>query len=72
MLNCRVPEGTKKNYHLITICQKADEAMPHFESRTLIKKYLCDFGYKLNRRNFADILERVIIAAVFPYWYESE
>jgi len=28
--------------------------------------------YKLNRRNSFDLFERVVIAAVFPYWYNCE
>ncbi|MEI7661285.1 MAG: IS1595 family transposase [Bacteroidota bacterium] len=43
----------------------------HKMSSDYLQNYLDEFAYKLNRRNFADLFERVIIAAVFPYWYES-
>ena len=43
----------------------------HKMSSDYLQNYLNEFAYKLNRRNFADLFERVIIAAVFPYWYES-
>ncbi len=43
----------------------------HKMSSNYLQNYLNEFTYKLNRRNFADLFERVIIAAVFPYWYES-
>ncbi|MEI6684199.1 MAG: IS1595 family transposase [Bacteroidota bacterium] len=43
----------------------------HKISSDYLQNYLDEFAYKLNRRNFADLFERVIIAAVFPYWYES-
>jgi len=43
----------------------------HKMSSNHLQNYLNEFVYKLNRRNFADLFERVIIAAVFPYWYES-
>jgi transposase-like protein len=43
----------------------------HKMSSDYLQNYLNEFTYKLNRRNFADLFERVIIAAVFPYWYES-
>jgi len=43
----------------------------HKMSSDYLQNYLNEFTYKLNRRNFADLFERVIIASVFPYWYES-
>jgi hypothetical protein len=43
----------------------------HKMSSDNLQNYLNEFVYNLNRRNFADLSERVIIAAVFPYWYES-
>ncbi len=43
----------------------------HKMSSDYLQNYLNEFTYKLNRRNFADLFQRVIIAAVFPYWYES-
>lgn len=43
----------------------------HKMSSDYLQNYLNEFAYKLNRRNFADLFERVIIAAVFPYWYKS-
>ena len=43
----------------------------HKMSSDYLQNYLNEFAYKLNRRNFADLFERVIIASVFPYWYES-
>ena len=42
----------------------------HKMSSDHLQNYLSEFAYKLNRRNFADLFERVIIAAVFPYWYK--
>lgn len=41
----------------------------HKMSSDYLQNYLNEFDYKLNRRNFADLFERVIIAAVFPNWY---
>jgi len=43
----------------------------HKMSSDYLQNYLNEFTYKLNRRNFADLFERVIKAAVFPYWEES-
>jgi transposase-like protein len=43
----------------------------HKMSSVNLQNYLNEFVYKMNRRNFADLFERGIIAAVFPYWYES-
>ena len=43
----------------------------HKMSSDYLQNYLNEFIYKLNRRNFADLFERVFIAVVFPYWYES-
>ncbi|MBP8041746.1 MAG: IS1595 family transposase, partial [Bacteroidales bacterium] len=37
-----------------------------------LQNYLNEFIYKLNRRFNGDLFERVIIAAVFPYWYKSD
>jgi len=42
----------------------------HKMSSDHLQNYLSEFAYKLNRRNFTDLFERVIIAAVFPYWYK--
>jgi hypothetical protein len=44
----------------------------HKISSDNIQNYLNEFAYKQNRRNFAYKFERVIIAVVFPYWYECE
>ena len=43
----------------------------HKMSSDYLQNYLNEFAYKLNRRHFADLFEMVIIATVFPYWYES-
>jgi len=37
-----------------------------------LQNYIDEFMYKLNRRNSFDLFERVVIAAVFPYWYNCE
>ena len=44
----------------------------HKMSSDYLQNYLNEFTYKLNRRNSEDLFGRVIIAAVFPYWYESD
>jgi transposase-like protein len=41
----------------------------HQISSNYLQNYLNEFNYKLNRRFSRDLFERVIIAAVFPYWY---
>jgi transposase-like protein len=41
----------------------------HQISVNYLQNYLNEFNYKLNRRFSADLFDRVIIAAVFPYWY---
>jgi len=41
----------------------------HQISSDYLQNYLNEFNYKLNRRFSRDLFERVIIAAVFPYWY---
>lgn len=37
-----------------------------------LQKYLDEFVYKLNRRFFKSIFERLIVASVYPYWYTNE
>jgi len=44
----------------------------HKMSSNYLQNYLNEFIYKLNRRFNGDLFERVIIAAVFPYWYKSD
>ena len=41
----------------------------HKMNSNYLQNYLNEFVYKLNRRFSADLFERVIIAAVFPFWY---
>lgn len=36
-----------------------------------LQSYLNEFVYKLNRRFCKDLFQRVLIAAIFPYWYKS-
>jgi hypothetical protein len=35
-------------------------------SSDYLQNYLNEFAYELNRSNYADLFERVIVAAVFP------
>ena len=44
----------------------------HKMSSDYLQNYLNEFAYKLNRRHFADLFERVMVAAVFPYWYNCD
>ena len=37
-----------------------------------LQNYLNEFVYKLNRRYFKSIFERLVVASVFPYWYTNE
>lgn len=43
----------------------------HKVSAEYLQSYLDEFAYKLNRRRSKELFERVFIAAVFPYWYNS-
>jgi len=36
-----------------------------------LPRYLTEFIYKLNRRYSKSIFERLIVASVFPYWYNN-
>ena len=37
-----------------------------------LQNYLNEFVYKLNRRNRKSVFERLLVAAVFPYWQTRE
>ena len=37
-----------------------------------LQKYLDEFVYKLNRRYFKSIFERLVVASVCPYWQTNE
>jgi hypothetical protein len=37
-----------------------------------LQSYLDEFIYKLNRRYFSSIFERLVIASVYPYWHTNE
>jgi hypothetical protein len=37
-----------------------------------LQRYLNEFVYKLNRRYFNSVFERLLVASVFPYWYNSD
>lgn len=37
-----------------------------------LQYYLDEFVYKLNRRNFKSIFERLVVASVYPYWQTNE
>ena len=37
-----------------------------------LQRYLIEFVYKLNRRYFKSVFERLLVASVFPYWYNSD
>lgn len=37
-----------------------------------LQKYLDEFVYKLNRRYFKSIFERLVVASVYPYWQTNE
>ena len=37
-----------------------------------LQRYLNEFVYKLNRRYCKSIFERLIVASVFPYWYNND
>jgi hypothetical protein len=36
-----------------------------------LQNYLDEFVYKLNRRYFKSIFERLVVASVYPYWQTS-
>ena len=37
-----------------------------------LQRYLNEFVYKLNRRYFNSVFERLLVASVFPYWYNND
>jgi len=37
-----------------------------------LQNYLDEFVYKLNRRYFKSIFERLVVASVYPYWQTNE
>ncbi|MCM4158785.1 IS1595 family transposase [Antarcticibacterium flavum] len=37
-----------------------------------MQSYLDEFVYKLNRRHFKSIFERLVVASVYPYWQTTE
>jgi MFS superfamily sulfate permease-like transporter len=37
-----------------------------------LQSYLDEFVYKLNRRYFKSVFERLVVASVYPYWYTNE
>lgn len=37
-----------------------------------LQNYLDEFVYKLNRRYFKSIFERLVVASVYPYWQPNE
>lgn len=44
----------------------------HKISGRYLQCYLDEFVYKLNRRYFKSIFERLVVATVYPYWYTNE
>lgn len=44
----------------------------HKISGEYLQNYLDEFVYKLNRRYFYSVFERLVVASVYPYWYTSE
>jgi hypothetical protein len=37
-----------------------------------LQNYLDEFVYKLNRRHFKSIFERLVVASIYPYWQTNE
>jgi len=37
-----------------------------------LRRYLNEIVYKLNRRYCRSIFERLVVASVFPYWYDND
>lgn len=37
-----------------------------------LQRYLNEFVYKVNRRYFNSVFERLLVASVFPYWHNSD
>lgn len=44
----------------------------HKIKREYLQSYLDEFVYKLNRRYFKSIFERLVVASVYPYWYNND
>ena len=62
---------TQKWAHIaISNAKKTFLGVYHKMSSDYLQNFLNEFAYEQNMRNFAELYERVIIAAVFPYWYE--
>lgn len=44
----------------------------HKINEEYLQSYLDEFVYKLNRRYFNSVFERLMVASVYPYWYTNE
>jgi len=44
----------------------------HKISGEYLQSYLDEFVYKLNRRYFNSVFERLVVASVYPYWHTNE
>ena len=43
----------------------------HMISERMMQNYLDEFCYKLNRRYFGEkLFDRLIVAAIYPYWHD--
>jgi len=62
---------TLKWVHIaISNAKRAFLGVYHKIDSKYLQNYLDEFSYKLNRRYFKNLFERVFIAGVFPYWYK--
>ena len=78
-INVHVREisGTKEcNFYLKLVHKAISNLKKHLQtyhmiSERMMQNYLDEFCYKLNRRYFGEkLFDRLIVAAIYPYWHD--
>jgi len=71
--NAQVTKETLRWVHIaISNAKRTFLGVFHKIKGANLQRYLNEFVYKLNRRYCKSIFERLIVASVFPYWYNND
>lgn len=71
--NAKVTKETLQWIHIaISNAKRTFLGVFHKIKGANLQRYLNEFIYKLNRRYCKSIFERLIIASVYPYWYNND
>ncbi len=78
-VHVREVSGRKENnFNLKWVCIAISDLKKHLQTYHMITErmmqdYLDEFCYKLNRRYFGEkLFDRLIVAAIYPYWHDCE